>query len=64
MYESFIGRLEMRACDHQAIRDAYVSELDFPNKWQEKCASGTKSFEVPARFCMPPIADDMKDRCK
>ncbi|MCP4753087.1 MAG: branched-chain amino acid ABC transporter substrate-binding protein [Proteobacteria bacterium] len=64
VYESIAGRLEMRACDHQAIRDVYVSNLDFPTKWQEKSAGYTQSFVVPARFAMPPIADDMKDRCK
>ena len=63
-YQAITGRLRMRACDHQAIRDIYVSQLDFPTKWQEKCAGYTQSFVVPARFCMPPIADDMKDRCK
>ena len=63
-YESITGTLKMRACDHQAIRDIYVSNLDHPNKWQDDIASYTQAFVVPARFAMPPIADDMKDRCK
>ena len=63
-FESFTGTMKMRACDHQAIRDIYVSELDFPTKWQEDCASYGQCVVVPAKFCMPSIAEDMKDRCE
>ena len=63
-YQSITGALlKMRACDHQAIMDLYVSRLDFPTKWYDKAAGYTKAFVVPSRFCMPPIAEDL-ERCK
>jgi len=63
-YRSITGAvLKMRACDHQAIQDLYVSQLDFPTKWYDKSAGYTKAFVVPSRFCMPPIAEDL-ERCK
>ena len=63
-YHSVTGALlKMRVCDHQAIQDLYVSQLDFPTKWYDKSAGYTKAFVVPSRFCMPPIAEDL-ERCK
>ena len=63
-YHSITGALlKMRACDHQTVMDLYVSRLDFPTKWQSRSASYTKSFVVPARFCLPPVAEDL-ERCK
>jgi len=63
-YQSITGAvLKMRACDHQAIQDLYVSQLDFPTKWYDKAAGYTKAFAVPSRFCTPPIAEDL-ERCK
>ena len=63
-YQSITGAvLKMRACDHQTVMDLYVSRLDFPTKWQSRSASYTKSFVVPARFCLPPVAEGL-ERCK
>jgi ABC-type branched-subunit amino acid transport system substrate-binding protein len=63
-YQSVTGAvLKMRACDHQAIQDLYVSQLDFPTKWYPNAAGYTKAFVVPSRFCMPPMAEDL-ERCK
>ena len=63
-YHSITGAvMKMRACDHQTVMDLYVSRLDFPTKWQSKSAGYTQSFVVPARFCLPPVAEDL-ERCK
>jgi len=63
-YQSITGAvLKMRACDHQAIRDLYISRLDFPTEWYDKAAGYTKAFVVPSRLCQPPIAEDL-ERCK
>ena len=63
-YQSITGAvLKMRACDHQAIQDMYVSQLDFPTKWSDKYAYYSKAFVVPSRFCTPPMLEDL-ERCK
>ena len=58
-YESFTGKVKMRACDHQLIKDVYVSELDFPTKWYEKSTNYIKAFIVPAEFCTPEVPEGL-----
>ncbi len=62
-YKAINGMTKMRACDHQVIRDMYVTELGFPTSWSEDYASYTAPFVVPAEHCMPPVPDDL-ERCK
>ena len=62
-YIGLVGKLKMRACDHQAIRDMFVTQFEFPNKWDEKGASYGKAIRIDAMYCMPPIPEDL-DRCK
>jgi len=61
-YESFTGKATMRACDHQQIKDVYVSVLDYPTKWYENSAGYTKAFIVPAEFCTPELPEGL-ERC-
>lgn len=62
-YKAINGMTKMRACDHQVIRDMYVTELGFPTSWSGDYASYTAPFVVPAQYCMPPVPDDL-ERCK
>jgi ABC-type branched-subunit amino acid transport system substrate-binding protein len=62
-YKSLTGLVKMRACDHQLIRDLYISEFVYPNKYYPRNAGPGTPFVVPAKFCMPPIPGDL-DRCK
>jgi len=63
VYKSIVGEVQMRACDHQVIRDIWVSELVYPNKWFEGYAGYGKVFRVPSKYCMPPLPEDL-ERCK
>jgi ABC-type branched-subunit amino acid transport system substrate-binding protein len=63
VYQSPTGPLKMRACDHQSVRDIFVSQTAFPNKWFDDIASYTQSFIVPSQFATPDIPGDL-DRCK
>lgn len=62
-YMGLVGKLKMRACDHQVIRDMFVTQFEFPNKWHEKGASYGKAIRIDSMYCMPPVAEDL-DRCK
>ena len=62
-YEAFNGLVKMRACDHQMVRDMFVSQFEYPNPWYDGIASYGKVFTVPAKYCTQPIPEDL-DRCK
>ncbi len=62
-YIGLVGKLKMRACDHQAIRDIFVTQFEFPNKWHDKGASYGNPTVIPAKFCTPSVPADL-DRCK
>ncbi|MCK9273889.1 MAG: ABC transporter substrate-binding protein [Syntrophales bacterium] len=62
-YKSFCGVVHMRACDHQVVRDVYVSEYEFPNRFYDNAAAAGKPFIVPAEYVTPDIPADL-DRCK
>ncbi|MBU2647363.1 ABC transporter substrate-binding protein [bacterium] len=57
------GTLEMRACDHQVVRDLYVTEFIFPNKWFDDSAAYGKAIVVPSSISTSPVPADL-DRCK
>jgi len=61
-YKATTGMVKMRACDHEAIKDMFVSEFIFPNKWQENGASFGNTVTIPAKYCTHPIPQDL-DRC-
>jgi branched-chain amino acid transport system substrate-binding protein len=63
-YKGLTGVLKMRADDHQVVRDVFVSDFIFPNKWHDDAASYDVPFVVPAEKCMPPVPDDLVDRRK
>lgn len=56
------GTLEMRACDHQVVRDIFVTEFVFPNKWFDDSAAYGKAVVVPHNIAISPIPKDLK-RC-
>ena len=62
-YGTVTGLVKMRACDHQVVRDLFVSEYVFPNKWYKNAASHGDAFVVPAKYCEHPLPQDL-DRCK
>ncbi|MCK9274298.1 MAG: ABC transporter substrate-binding protein [Syntrophales bacterium] len=53
----------MRACDHQAYFNCYASEYIYPNLWFEELSGIGNMFIIPARYCMPPLPENL-DRCK
>lgn len=61
-WEGLTGTLEMRACDHQVIRDMYVTEFIFPNKWFTDAASYGTPIVIPREIAISPIPADLK-RC-
>jgi len=64
-YTTVTGQVRhMRTCDHQAIMDLYVTQLDYPSGWYDdiNAAGFTQAFVVPARFCTPPVPEGL-DRC-
>jgi len=62
-YKALNGVVQMRACDHQVVRDMYAAEYIFPNAFYKNAAAPGKPFVIPAEFCMPVIPADL-DRCK
>ncbi len=62
-YNSITGVVKMRACDHQAIKEMFVSEFVYPNKWIPNAAHCGEAFVIPPEFCMPPIPENL-ERCK
>ncbi len=62
-WNSIVGPLKMRACDHQAIMDHYATDYVYPNKWFDKAASTGKIVTIPAKNVVPPVPADL-DRCK
>ena len=62
-YKGLVGTLKMRACDHQAVRDVFVTQFEFPNKWHDKGASYGKAAVIQAQHCTPAVAPDL-ERCK
>ncbi len=61
-YKSITGMVKMRACDHQIIRDCFVSQFEYPNPWFDDAASYGKPFIVPAKYCEQPLPEGL-DRC-
>ncbi len=62
-WNSLLGPLKMRACDHQAIMDMYATEFVHPNKWFEDFAYYGKVVRIPAKYVTQPIPKDL-ERCK
>lgn len=62
-YKSITGVVKMRTCDHQIIRDVFVSQFEYPNPWFDDVASYGKPFIVPAKYCEQPLPEGL-DRCK
>lgn len=62
-YEAFNGVVKMRTCDHQMVRDMFISQFESPNPWYDGIASYGKAFVVPAKYCTQPIPEDL-ERCK
>ena len=58
-YESLLGVHEMRACDHHALIDIFVSRYDYPNPWYAEAAMGVENFRVPAKYCIPIVPDGL-----
>jgi ABC-type branched-subunit amino acid transport system substrate-binding protein len=62
-YRAMNGVVKMRACDHQVLRDIFVTEMIYPSKWYGGEAGYGKVFVIPAQYCTPPVPEDL-DRCK
>jgi len=62
-WNSIVGPLKMRACDHQAIMDMYATEFVHPNKWFEDFAFYGKIIRIPAKYVTQPVPGDL-ERCK
>lgn len=62
-YKSLTGIVKMRACDHQIVRDVFVSQFEYPNPWFSDAASYGKPFIVPAKYAEQPLPEGL-DRCK
>ncbi len=58
----FSGLMEMRACDHQVIRDMFVTEFIFPNKWFKDSAAYGDPVVMPRNIAVSPVPKDLK-RC-
>lgn len=56
------GVLEMRACDHQVIRDMFVTEFIFPNKWFDDAAAYGDPVVMPRHIAISPVPADL-ERC-
>lgn len=57
------GVLEMRACDHQVVRDLFVTEFIFPNKWFTDAAAYGKPVVMPRNIAVSPVPKNLK-RCQ
>ena len=62
-YKGLTGVLEMRTCDHQAVKPMYAAEFEYPNPWVKDAASYGKPFVIPAQYCTPPLPEGL-DRCE
>ena len=62
-YKALNGVVHMRDCDHQMVRDVFVVEYEYPNKYYESAAAPGKPFIVPAKFAIPEPPDDL-ERCE
>lgn len=62
-YKSLNGVVHMRACDHQIVRDLYVAEYEFPNRFYDNAAAPGKPFVVPADIVTAEPPADL-DRCQ
>ncbi len=62
-YKALNGMVHMRACDHQMVRDVYVAEYVFPNKYYEDGAAPGKPVVIPAEYAIPAPPADL-ERCK
>ena len=61
-YKGFTGVMKMRACDHQVVKDMFVTEFEYPNPWFENAAFYGKTMVIPSEYCTPPVPQDL-DRC-
>jgi ABC-type branched-subunit amino acid transport system substrate-binding protein len=59
-YQSITGPLYMRPQDHLMLGDVFFSELVFPNKWFDNCASWGQVVAVPRALCTPPVINGRK----
>lgn len=60
-WNSLVGVLKMRACDHQTVQNVYFGVTTYPNRYFKTNAWFEKAEVVPD--VAPPIAGDL-DRCK
>ncbi|MBI9075700.1 MAG: ABC transporter substrate-binding protein [Desulfatibacillum sp.] len=51
----------MRACDHQAMFNMHVSEIEWPNDYYEKSAGPIKVTAIPAEKIVPPPPKGLKN---
>lgn len=62
-WNSLVGPLKMRACDHQAVMDLFATEFVYPNKWFEDFAYYGKIIKIPSKHVTPPVPEDL-ERCR
>ena len=62
-YKALNGVVHMRPCDHQMVRDVYVAEYVFPNRFYDDGAAPGKPVVIPAEYAIPAPPADL-DRCK
>jgi len=63
-YKGLTGVMKMRVCDHQAVKNMYATEFEYPGRfWGESAASYGKVVTIPAEYCTPAIPAGL-DRCK
>ena len=62
-YKAISRVRKMRACDHHAVNDTFVTEYVFPNPFFDGMAAGKDIIRIPAEYCTHPIPEDL-DRCK
>ncbi len=63
VWNSIVGPLTMRACDHQAVMDHYATVYVHPNQWYDEMSNAGDVVVIPAKYCTPPMPEDL-DRCK
>ncbi len=74
-YRTLAGVLKMRADDHTAVRDIYITEYVLPEQqkasmtvppyhWFDKISNTGEIFTIPAEYCTPTLDPPLKGRAK
>lgn len=71
VFQSIQGVRTMRADDHQAVYDMYISDYTYPTKevypgalYSEGFAGPGEIITVPQKYCTPPVPEGLKGRAQ